>query len=453
MRINPKLRRWLRLQGYLSVVLIVAITGLLAYLSTRYEKSYDWTAAQRHTLSATSREVLAKMRGPVSITAFARESTPEDKSLREWITRFVKRYQAAKHDITLEFVDPDKSPDRVREAGVRLNGELVVRFNNRDLHVDNLTEQNLTNALQNLARNAERWIVFLKGHGERDPQGKANSDLGLFGEQLGNRGFKVQSLELAQSGAIPDNTSVLVLTTPQVDPLPAEIKAVQDYVSKGGSLLLMTDPGPQHGLEPLLQQLGVSLKPGTIVDPTTQRLGIEHPAMALVAYYPTHPATEGFNLLTVFPFAAGLEVKAPAGWESAPRLTTSKAAWSETGPLEGEVSFDKDKDVAGPLDIGVALTHKDEKTNKEQRVIVTGDGDFLANSYLGNSGNLDLGLRFFTWLSHDDALITIPARTAPDQTLSLSRTATIIIGFGFLVALPLALLGSGAVIWFRRRRR
>src|SRR5581483_236035 len=221
MRINPKLRRWLRLQGYLSVVLIVAITGLLAYLSTRYEKSYDWTAAQRHTLSATSREVLAKMRGPVSITAFARESTPEDKSLREWITRFVKRYQAAKHDITLEFVDPDKSPDRVREAGVRLNGELVVRFNNRDLHVDNLTEQNLTNALQNLARNAERWIVFLKGHGERDPQGKANSDLGLFGEQLGNRGFKVQSLELAQSGAIPDNTSVLVLTTPQVDPLPA----------------------------------------------------------------------------------------------------------------------------------------------------------------------------------------------------------------------------------------
>lgn len=453
MHINPRLRRWLRLQGYLSAVLIVAVTGLLAYLGTRYEQSYDWTAAQRHTLSATSRAVLGNLHGPVSITAFVRANTPEDKSVREWISRFVQRYQHAKPDLTLEFVNPDKSPDRVRELGVRLNGELVVRFNNRDLHVDNLTEQNLTNALQNLARNAERWIVFLKGHGERDPQGQANQDLGLFGIQLNNRGFKVQTLELAKSGAIPDNTSVLVVSTPRVDPLPAEIKAVQEYVSHGGALLLMTDPGAQYGLEPLLQQLGVSLKPGTIVDPTTQRLGIEHPAMALVADYPPHAATTGFNLLTVFPFAAGLEAKPPAGWESAPLLRTAPAAWSETGALEGDISFDKDKDVAGPLDIGVALTHKDDKTKKEQRVIVTGDGDFLANSYLGNSGNLDLGLRLLTWLSGDDALITIPARTAPDQTLQLSRVATILIGFGFLFALPLALLAAGGVIWFRRRRR
>jgi ABC-type uncharacterized transport system involved in gliding motility auxiliary subunit len=453
MRLNPNLRRWLRLQGYLSAVLIVIVAGLLAHLSTRYEKSYDWTAAQRHTLSATSRVVLDNLHGPISITAFVRASTPEDKSVREWITQFVQRYQHSKSDITLEFVNPDKSPDRVRELGVQLNGELVVRFNNRDLHVDTLTEQNLTNALQNLARNAERWVVFLKGHGERDVTGKANQDLGLFGVQLNNRGFKVQTLELAKSGAIPDNTSVLVVTVPQVDPLPAEIKLVQEYISHGGALLLMTDPGAQHGLEPLLQQLGVSLKPGTIVDPTTQRLGIQHPAMALVADYPPHAATNGFNLLTVFPFAAGLEVKPPAGWEGAPLLRTAQAAWSETSALEGEVAFDKDKDVAGPLDIGVALTHKDNKTKKEQRVIVTGDGDFLSNSYLGNSGNLDLGLRLLTWLSGDDALITIPARTAPDQILELPRTATILIGFGFLLVLPLALLAAGAIIWFKRRRR
>jgi ABC-type uncharacterized transport system involved in gliding motility auxiliary subunit len=86
-------------------------------------------------------------------------------------------------------------------------------------------------------------------------------------------------------------------------------------------------------------------------------------------------------------------------------------------------------------------------------VAVIGDGDFLSNTYLGNSGNLDLGLRLFTWLTGDDELIAITARTAPDATLELSRAATLAIGFGFLFVLPVLLLAAGGRIWYRRRRR
>ena len=93
-----------------------------------------------------------------------------------------------------------------------------------------------------------------------------------------------------------------------------------------------------------------------------------------------------------------------------------------------------------------------EEDGGEQRVAVIGDGDFLSNAYLGNGGNLTLGMNLINWLSHDDRFIDIPVKTAPDRNLSFSPLAQGLIGFGWLVLLPLGLAATGAVIWWRRRR-
>ena len=94
-----------------------------------------------------------------------------------------------------------------------------------------------------------------------------------------------------------------------------------------------------------------------------------------------------------------------------------------------------------------------ERIAGEQRVIVSGDGDFLSNTYLGNGANLDLGINMVHWLSNDDTFISIHPKSAPDQHLDLSPRAQAIIGFGFLLVLPLALLTTGIIIWIRRRKR
>jgi ABC-type uncharacterized transport system involved in gliding motility auxiliary subunit len=88
-----------------------------------------------------------------------------------------------------------------------------------------------------------------------------------------------------------------------------------------------------------------------------------------------------------------------------------------------------------------------------QRIVVVGDGDFLSNTYLGNAGNLEFGTAIINWLSHDDALISIPVRNAPDQRLVLSRLDALVIGVGSLFALPGGLALTGVVVWWRRRRR
>lgn len=157
----PSRRPWLKWQGYLSALLIIAIGGLAAYLSLRYERVYDWTAARRHTIAEASRTVLATLDKPVLVSAYMAKSSP----LREQARFLVERYQRVKPDVSLEFVDPDRDPERTRQAGIRFDGEMIVRYGEREQHVDGVTEEALTNALQSLARGGERWVAFAQGHG------------------------------------------------------------------------------------------------------------------------------------------------------------------------------------------------------------------------------------------------------------------------------------------------
>ena len=117
----------------------------------------------------------------------------------------------------------------------------------------------------------------------------------------------------------------------------------------------------------------------------------------------------------------------------------------------------------GPLTVGVALVRPDpahrspeppirKAAASQQRVVVIGDGDFLSNTYLGNGGNLQLGLNIMNWLTLDDTLIVLRPKAAPDIHLDLSDGALALIAV-FLLVLPATLLVSGWLIWFRRRRR
>jgi len=457
MRVTRKSRLRIRLENVLFVVLFLAAMGLLAWLSTRYNLQADWTAGGRNTLSAASQALLDRLEGAVRITAYARE----EEVLRSRIRDLVERYRRHKGDMELRFVDPDNVPDKIRELGIAVDGELVIEYAGRSEHLQSHTEQAMTNALQRVTRTGERRLVFITGHGERRPLGQANHDLGDWGRQLEQRGFRLEGLNLAERGAIPEETAVLVLAGPQVNLLPGEVQIIQGYVERGGNLLWLADPGSLRGLGPLAEQLGLEFQPGVIVDPTTQIFGIDNPAMALVSGYPFHPLTQDFDLLTVYPQAVGILADPPAPWESRPFLTTSGHAWSETGDLAGEVRFEEETDLSGPLDIGVALTRdltagepsSDEAGRQTQRIAVVGDGDFLSNAFLGNGGNLDMGLSLANWLASDDALIAVPAKVAPDLSLALSKTQAAVIGIGYLVGAPLLLLVAGLFIWMRRRRR
>lgn len=462
MIINNQQRTRLKMQSHLVKILVLSIIFLCASLSTRFVFEADWSSSGRNTLSNTSHQVLNNIDQAISMTAYASANEP----LRGAINEIISRYQRHKKDITLDFVNPETQPDVGRELELRADGELFIKINNRTERVTVLTETNITNALQRLAQAQEHWLVFLEGHGERKPRGIANHDLQSWVNQLEQRGYQVQSINLASTPAIPQNTRVLLIPSPQVPLLPGEIDLIHKYINAGGNALILIDPEKdEQPLQSITESLGIEILPGVIVDPTTQLFGIQDPRFTLVTEYGPHPITGNFELMTVFPQAVGLEIAPSSEWQAAHILSSTERAWSETGELKDQVNFDNGQDLPGPLTIGLALVRdltameaeisreQDDLTQQQQRIVVVGDGDFLANSHLGNAGNLDLGLHMVNWLSAEDNLINIPANVRSDTILELSRTWQIVIGFGFLAVIPFLLAGTGFAIWWRRRKR
>lgn len=446
---TPKTHWQLRLINISFVVLFLLAMGLLQWLAKEYHLQFDWTRVHRHSLAPASVAVVEQIKEPLKITAFASQRG----DTRRLIQEMVGRYQKHKSDIQLEFVDPDTAPERVRAAGVQFDGELVMAYGDarENLPPTQLNEQNFTNALTRLGHRGERWVIFLSGHGERSPDKQANFDLSTWAGQLRQRGFQTRALSLGEHPQIPQNTTVLVIAGPRTRLLPGEIREIQNYLNRGGNLLWLHDPGPLLGLEPLAEILGIEFQPGVIVDPTSEAI-TGNAAAIVINKYGAHPVVRSFADNTVFPQAAGISLNAPEGWQGSVFMDTRPASWSETGALEGPIQLDKGRDIRGPLNLGVALARTLD-TKREQRVVVIGDGDFLANTYLPNGGNLQLGMSLVNWLSQDDAFVNIPVKTARDRSLDLSRGAQLTIAVVFLALLPIMLISSGVLIWLRRRKR
>lgn len=451
MKASARLRLQMLIQNGVFAVLLVAAAFLIVWVLRDNRLQWDLTQNQRNTLSRASLDVLKKMDGPIKVTAYATTQDAQLGDIRRLIYEFIEPYRRAKRDVTLGFVDPREHPKETQAANVRSNGELVVEYGKRSEHLTNLNEQSMTNLLQRLARSQERMIAYLDGHGEPRLDGRTNFDLGEFGRQLGNKGFRVQALNLAVAQDVPDNANVLVIAPPRADVLKGEVDKLKRYLERGGSLLWLIDQEPLHGLEPLAEYLGLQLTPGVVVDPASAELRIA-PTIALAASYGVHPISENFAVNTAFPFARQIATKPENGdWHTTQLVEVAQRGWVETGNLEKkELRFDKERHVHGPVAVAVTLERKVK--DKSQRVVVVGTSQFLSNQYIGLLSNLDLGTNMLNWLAEDENLIAVQPRARVDSELRLGRTGLAFISFGFLLLLPAAFLLAGGMVWWRRRQ-
>ncbi len=437
-----------RLFAWALPLLIVLLAVLLGYWATQQHWQRDLSLNKRNSLSPQSAALLHSMPGPIEITAYA--TAAQDAKLgdlRLLISEFLRPWQQAKPDIRLNFIDPAKDVAKARAAGVQVNGELVVRYGARSQSLRQLSEEALANTLQRLARSGERVVLYLDTHGEPDLAGRANFDLGEFGQNLAARGFRLEPLDLGLAPAVPANADLLVLTRPRVPLLPGEVARLLDYVERGGNLVWLVDPGPLNGLEPLAERLSLQVLPGTIIDPAAT--GLRAPeTWAISGGYGRHPIFNDFRLLTAFPDARALEAREQSRWQMSPLISVAANGWLETGDT-AKPEFAAGRDIAGPLTVAMALERR--VGEHAQRAVVVGNSSFLANMYLGNAGNLDLGINIFNWVAGDDKLITVQPKVTRDAQLLLSPAQAGVMASALLFGVPGILLLAGGIIWWRRR--
>lgn len=454
MEITQKTRKQLRWQNIVFIFLFSTVIGLLAWLSNQYSFESDWTENNKNTLSNVSIKLLQQLPEPLIITTFIPDGNLI--SNRKYIKELIAKYQKYKSNIELKIINPDLAPDLVRKLKVTNYGEVVIEYEGRNEHITRLNEQTLTNTLQRLLRQGERKILFITGHGERKPTGRANFDWNNFSEKLKIKGITTDLLRLNETPNIPD-VAAIVIASPQTDYLTGEVKIIIEYLKRGGNLLWIQDPSKSlFGLKPLSDFLGIKFYPGTIVDPTAQVMNVNDPSFAIVTSYPSHAITRDFQYISIFPKAVAIDFsKVKSNWKASPFLQTVARSWSETGVLKGAIDYNAGIDIVGPLTIGLALTRKKyeqlDVNLEKQRIIILGDGDFLSNTYLGNQGNLNLGHNIINWISNDDKFILIPSSNAVDSQIIISDLMGAFIGLFFLIILPLGLLISGTLIWYKRR--
>ncbi|MBI4808670.1 MAG: GldG family protein [Nitrosomonadales bacterium] len=434
------------LKRTVALLLVLLAAGAVYQLAARYPAHRDVTQNALNSLEQGSVDALALLQEPVKITVYATEQDAQLGDIRKLIREFISLYQRYKPDISLTFVDPVKEPEAMRKAAIRGNGEMVVEYAGRSEHITTLNEETLSSALMRLAHTKEQLLMYLSGHGERRLDGSANHDLGEFGGRLQQLGYRIASLKLAIAQEVPDNASMLVLTHPQTEVMPGEVKKLLRYVDNGGNLLWLVDDEALHGMEPLAEKLGLTFLPGTVIDPAAQEMNAPM-NWSLGTGYPPHAITRDFDLLTAFPDALALSIEAKGGWQKHMLVEGGQRGWvSENGASK---RFDKNRDIPGPFELAVTLQRN--VNDREQRIVVVGNGNFLANTYSGNGGNLDLGINMVNWLANEEQLIIVQPHAAKDGAITLSKRQLTVISAVFLILLPLALVAAGFWSWRRRR--
>ena len=471
MKINHKLRLQLLMQNSFFVILFLVLVSLIAYISHEYHVARDITQSNRNTLTEGSVNVLKQMKGPVTVTVFASEdNTAHGENYRKGVRDFISRYQRTKADIQVSFISPAEQPKMAQDAGIKAEGELIVEFEKRSEHLlPPYAEQEMTNLLVRLSRTHQQAVMYLDGHGERNLTGLKNHDIGAFGKQLEDKGFKLANPDLVTGKGIPASGSMMVIASPAKDISAVEVKKIKAYLDGGGNLLWLLDDSNLHGLDEIAQYLGLQVSPGTIIDPAATQYGAGQKDV-FSSQYGEHAITKNFMLRTLFTEATAIKAVGTDenGWNVSNLIDVAPNGWLETNSAElsgktGKISFEEKEDRAGPLNIAVALERKYGK--KGQRVVVVGNANFLSNTFVTIGGNLDLGVNIVNWLAGDDTLITIQPKPLKDMNVTIPQQgwghvwALLVfmpifgISFGlFQVIVPLTLLVAGVMLWWKRRK-
>jgi len=254
--------------------------------------------------------------------------------------------------------------------------------------------------------------------------------------------------------ALPDlaqtNCDVLVIAGPTRKFLDPEINVLRRYLLNGGRALILLDPEIATGLEPLLKEFNVTVGNNVVVDPE-RRLPYASPLQLVIGLYGDHPITRRLQTFTMFFLARSVSVLDAGNTVNVASelLMTGRRGWGETETDGDTFRFDEDKDLVGPVSVGVTV----ENEKSGLRLIVIGDADFITNREITQGGNRDLFLNSVNWLLKREFLVSVGTKTIVEmKRLELDKFQLSVITLLVIGVVPALSLLAGLFVWLARRQ-
>lgn len=442
----------------------------------------DWTAGQDFTLSAQTIKLLEGLSAQNSNVTAVAFFEPQSRQQAEDL---LKEYASHSSHLKYEFVDPINAPVRAAQYGVTHFG--VVAFDNgkkREV-AEAVSERDFTSALIRLSQTGVKSVVFLSGHGERDPNSVAQDGLSEVRQSLEQNNYKVRVQSLVTATINVSDTTVLVIAQPMRPYTTKEVQQVQAYLDAGGHALILLDPRMTADvvkpMATILAKYGVTPVSGGAVD--LQKTFTQDGTDLGADTYPVNAVTDALgrsHLTTRFPLAMAVNppTSTVAGYVTSPMVQTSgppPISWLESDiqfPLAAtsnniQIRYDAGKDQPGPLTLALSIAPEDttaatatpvtntQTTQAKARLVVFGDADFAGNALTNAQvpyGNRDLFGNSISWLAGANELVSIRAKDqSTPRTISLDVGQRNLAFTTTVLGMPLLVLLVGAFIWWRRR--
>ncbi|MCX2681974.1 Gldg family protein [Galbibacter sp. EGI 63066] len=529
--IREKTSRQTSFLRYVGAFMMVALIGYVSALPG-IKGYYDATRTNQNTLTQNSQKVLSQLKGKVKVTTYANifdryffygspSNQKRDINRYEQYSRFYpnmkfdynfyyelptdesmlkdhnKRFEGLTEEQALNKTSSifDVNPDVFKRAEgfaeeIDLKAELystVTTITNEEGETVYLRfyddmkvipdEAQITAAFKRLVTTLPE-VGFVKGHGERDV-----NDFGSrgyyslakkkpFRYALVNNGFNFTEFEL--SSPIPKNINILVIADAKKAFSEEEVKNLNDYIDRGGNLIVAGDLNRQDNMNPIVEKLGVQFMPGQVVEHNkgyTMDLitAAVTPEGKEISYQ--FAEIEKNEAVVSMEGAVGISYEEKDGFSYTPVLVSDKVgtlrpldsvgSWNELNPTnfidETPIYTPSKGDTSGPLTTALALRRKVDE--KEQKIMILGDADCLSNAELSQQRawvkgmNFNMATGIFFWLSDNEVPIDVRRPIPSDNEINLKKSSLTYLNVLYKVVLPAVLALVFLIVWLRRKGR
>jgi len=433
----------------LALVVLVALN----VLASRGTQSWDLTRSGLNTLAPQS--VLAARRLASDLTVIGLFQTGPGNGQTQ-AEALVSLYGAVSPRVVYRSASFDTDVADVRKYSVTEPGTLVLDYQGRTqlLTPALQTEQDFTSALLKLESDRTPVVCWAAGVGGRDRADTGQNGYSSVAEVLARNNFETRDLLMTGLTAVPTDCDEVVLIAPAVSLSPAAVKAVVDYTSAGGSLLIAGDPWAQSpaaaaSLNDVLKPYQLAFSGALVVETDTSR-AFDLITPAAFAYGRSPITRDIQGVASVFPETTAIKGAGTADAVSVVIAGTTNLSYSIAAPRQDLVR--QAGDTAGPF--AFMETLEVPAGQKTARVVIVGTTGFAENKVLppsSNAANLELALGTFQWLAREDSLISTPPKPPRALPLTLTRQDQSTVIFVTIFLMPGLAVFGGVLVWWRRR--
>ncbi|MHB9033829.1 MAG: Gldg family protein [Anaerolineae bacterium] len=451
------------------VACLVLLNAAAVIATNKYSLKIDLTREKLFQVSDVTINYLKTLQQDVNIYVLADEATFASGNGQYYSQAYqvIIKYQSYSAKLHLEFVDLAVNPTFVSKYPnlTLAEGNILVTSGDAtqvltasdlfDIQFSYATysnaitasnaEQALTSAILNVTTTNKPLVAIVKGHEEYDTAS--------FVSILEKNGFKTQQVSLLTE-QVPTDTAIILLAAPATDLSKDETAKLQAFLENNGAYgryfiyLASIYQGALPNLETWLTQWGITVQPGAVVETNTNRV------MSNNAYYGLADLVDttltgkmkSTEVPLILPLTRPLKLafSSSMGYVTSPLLQYSATA----GIASQDAASLADITISGPIVVGA------ESMYNGSGVIVYGseyliDGSLLTSSSVNNESYI---LSVFNTLSPRQNAVSIPSKTVGGGTFMIAQSTMMLYAGLFIIILPLGILVTGFVIWFRRRR-